>query len=74
MTSDAGADFANCSALTSRSSFASYVQAINSTTQFNETLLTACQSNICNALWGDGNADISGIGVSVSTRAIDTST
>jgi hypothetical protein len=66
MTSHTGADFANCSLLASRSSFANYVQEINATTNFNETLLTDCQSDICNALWGDGNADISGIGVSSS--------
>lgn len=55
---------ANCSLLVSRTDFASYVQELNATTGFNVTLLEACQSDICNALWGDGNADISGIGVS----------
>jgi hypothetical protein len=55
--------FANCSFLASRSGFAEYIQTINDTTGFNVTLLEACQSNICNALWGVGNADISGIGV-----------
>jgi hypothetical protein len=57
--------FANCSLLATRTSFTAYVQALNTTTDFNTTLLEACQSDICNALWGDGNADISGIGVSV---------
>ncbi|KAH6677131.1 hypothetical protein B0J14DRAFT_336176 [Halenospora varia] len=55
----------NCTLLTSRSDFAGYVQQINATTNFNVSLLEACQSNICNALWGNGNADISGIGMIV---------
>ncbi|CZR57808.1 uncharacterized protein PAC_07697 [Phialocephala subalpina] len=57
--------FANCSLLVSRTDFASYVQDLNSTTAFNATLLEACKSDICNAIWGDGNADISGIGMVV---------
>jgi hypothetical protein len=57
--------FANCSLLATRTSFTTYVQALNTTTNFNTTLLEACQSDICNALWGDGNADISGIGVRI---------
>ncbi|TVY82708.1 hypothetical protein LSUE1_G005720 [Lachnellula suecica] len=55
----------NCSSLASRSSFIDYVEAINTTTSFNTTLLYECQGEICNALWGDGNADISGIGMVV---------
>lgn len=55
--------FVDCSTLAPRGSFADYVQQLNSTTGFNETLLGACQTDICNALWGVGNADISGIGV-----------
>lgn len=54
---------ANCSLLAARRDFAGYVQQLNSTTGFNITLLEACKGDICNALWGDGNADISGIGV-----------
>jgi len=57
--------FANCSLLIARKDFASYVQELNLTTGFNVTLLEACKGDICNALWGDGNADISGIGVSL---------
>jgi hypothetical protein len=53
----------NCSLLAARRDFAGYVQQLNSTTGFNITLLEACKGDICNALWGDGNADISGIGV-----------
>ena len=54
---------ANCSSLATRSDFAGYVQELNFNTGFNVTLLEACKGDICNALWGDGNADISGIGV-----------
>ncbi|KAF8860938.1 hypothetical protein BDZ45DRAFT_724229 [Acephala macrosclerotiorum] len=57
--------FANCSLLVSRTDFASYVQELNATTAFNVSLLEACKSDICNAVWGDGNADISGIGMVV---------
>ena len=54
--------FANCSLLVTRTSFAEYVQELNTTTAFDINLLESCKSDICNALWGDGNADISGIG------------
>lgn len=59
--------FANCSLLIARKDFAGYIQELNLTTGFNVTLLEACKGDICNALWGDGNADISGIGVSLPT-------
>ncbi|KAH8661675.1 hypothetical protein BGZ60DRAFT_433477 [Tricladium varicosporioides] len=55
----------NCTLLTSQADFAGYIQKINATTNFTLPLLEACQSNICNALWGNGNADISGIGMIV---------
>jgi hypothetical protein len=54
---------ANCSLLTSRNDFASYVQKIFSTTNFDTNLLAACKGEICSPTWGDGNADIFGIGV-----------
>ncbi len=63
MNSTDQTSFGNCSLLVSRSDFATYVQELNQATAFNVTLLEACQSDICNAIWGDGNADISGIGV-----------
>lgn len=53
----------NCSLLAQRADFAEYIKAVNGTTSFLPELLEACKSNICAALWGDGNADISGIGV-----------
>lgn len=56
-------NFANCSLLVARTDFASYIQIVHTTTGFYESLLEACKGEICNALWGDGNGDISGIGV-----------
>jgi hypothetical protein len=55
--------FANCSALVSRADFATYIQTVSDTTHFNVTYLEACKGDICNAIWGDGNGDIAGIGV-----------
>lgn len=65
MNSSGAANIANCSLLSTRISFASYAREINATTGFDVVLLSACQSEICNALWGDGNADISGVGMVV---------
>jgi hypothetical protein len=59
----------NCTLLASRSSFANYVQILQNETgtgsnhTLNLTLLELCKPEVCNALWGTGNADISGIGV-----------
>jgi hypothetical protein len=54
----------NCSALVERKSFEAYVESINSSTFGNLSLASQCRSELCNALWGSGNPDISGIGVS----------
>jgi len=54
----------NCSLLVARTDFANYVQQLQTATDFNQTWLLACQADICDALWGDGNGDVSGIGVS----------
>jgi hypothetical protein len=53
----------NCTALTLRSSFPNYVQSMRIETENNFTRLDACKAEVCNALWGVGNSDISGIGV-----------
>ena len=55
----------NCSALVVRKSFTDYVQALNITTHGNLSLAVQCKREVCNALWGSGNPDISGIGVSI---------
>lgn len=54
----------NCSTLTSVRGFQDYIQIVRNETSFNQTLLRFCQDEICGALWGVGNPDVSGIGVS----------
>lgn len=56
----------NCTALATRSSFPVYIQALRDQSTNNFTLLSVCKPEVCNALWGTGNADISGIGVRLS--------
>ncbi|KAH6662986.1 hypothetical protein B0J14DRAFT_281612 [Halenospora varia] len=57
--------FGNCTLLKSRADFHDYVKQINATTSFDALLLEGCQSEICDAIFGNGNADISGIGMIV---------
>jgi hypothetical protein len=58
----------NCTLLATRSSFPDYIQILQNETgsnfTLNLTLLELCKPEVCNALWGTGNGDISGIGVS----------
>lgn len=53
----------NCEYLASRTSFPNYIASIRNATTDNFTLVGQCKAEICNALWGSGNPDISGIGV-----------
>ena len=53
----------SCSNLASRTDFSSYVAAVRSTTGNDISLVSVCRTEVCNALWGSGNPDISGIGV-----------
>lgn len=53
----------NCESLASRTSFSSYVASIRNASANNFTLVNQCKAEICNALWGSGNPDISGVGV-----------
>lgn len=53
----------NCEYLASRTSFPNYIASIRNATADNFTLVGQCKAEICNALWGSGNPDISGIGV-----------
>ncbi|KAL0937210.1 uncharacterized protein CTRU02_206941 [Colletotrichum truncatum] len=62
MTSLIGLD---CSSLESLHGFDNYLRQLRAVTHFNETLLNQCRKTICNAVWGEGNPDISGIGVSI---------
>ena len=56
----------NCSDLVSRTSFHNYIATIRNVTGNSFALVDQCKAEICNALWGSGNPDISGIGVSKS--------
>lgn len=53
----------NCGSLESRTSFPKYIASIRNATADNFTLVSQCRAEICNALWGSGNPDISGVGV-----------
>src|SRR4051794_21129250 len=54
----------DCSALDAFTLFSDYTDLLRNRTSFNETLLRQCQQPICQALWGFGVPDLSGIGVS----------
>jgi len=56
---------ANCSGLERFSDFDTYIEVVRDRTKFDEAALIQCQQQICLAIWGEGNPDISGIGVSV---------
>ena len=43
--------------------FEAYIHRLRNQTGFNKALLAFCDSEICGALWGVGNPDVSGIGV-----------
>lgn len=54
----------NCTGLDDRQgSFASYVDKLRNASDGDFTLAQQCKSQICTALWGGGNPDISGVGV-----------
>ncbi|KAL8831649.1 MAG: hypothetical protein Q9170_005203 [Blastenia crenularia] len=53
----------SCSSLASRADCTSYIAALKKTTGNNLSLISNCKTEICDALWGSGNPDISGIGM-----------
>ncbi|KAF5247404.1 hypothetical protein FAUST_822 [Fusarium austroamericanum] len=53
----------DCSQWTELNDFSSYIRLLGSKTQFKKDSLEVCQSEICTAVYGTGNPDISGIGV-----------
>ncbi|KAF5538923.1 hypothetical protein FNAPI_10950 [Fusarium napiforme] len=55
----------DCSQWTELNDFSEYIRDLDSETQFNKSILEPCKSEICNAIYGTGNPDISGIGVAV---------
>lgn len=60
------ADSVNCSLLATRTDFNSYAKKLLDVTNDNLQLLDQCKVEVCGSLWGEGNGDISGIGVSDS--------
>lgn len=55
----------NCTGLDDRQgSFANYLTKVRSATNGDFVEVNQCKAQVCTALWGDGNPDISGIGVS----------
>ena len=53
----------NCSRLESLADFDEYLYRIRAETSFDESNLALCHREICVAVFGEGNPDISGIGV-----------
>jgi len=53
----------NCTKLLSLRDFNKYIEQLRLETNFDTNNLTLCREGICNAIWGTGNPDISGIGV-----------
>lgn len=54
-----------CSQLGTRTNFKTYIQLLSNATGGNFSLASGCKSEICAALWGSGNSDISGVGMTV---------
>lgn len=52
-----------CSQWKDLNDFSEYVESLHSKTRFNKAILELCHREICNAIYGTGNPDISGIGV-----------
>jgi hypothetical protein len=53
----------NCTALSYRSGFSDYITLLRNTTGNDFNVVQDCRLEICGALWGSGNPDISGIGM-----------
>ncbi|KAI8672259.1 hypothetical protein NCS56_00688500 [Fusarium sp. Ph1] len=56
----------NCNALAQLDDFSGYVDLLRDETEFDETRLEVCKNEICIAVYGTGNPDISGIGVATA--------
>jgi hypothetical protein len=56
-----------CGLFSSRTSFAEYVELMQNWMSNNLTALAPCKREICCTLWGNGNPDISGVGVCQSS-------
>jgi hypothetical protein len=54
---------ADCYKLTAVDDFTKYVETLSDETGYEDSRLQACKPVICQAIYGIGNPDISGIGV-----------
>lgn len=52
-----------CSLLDVRKGFAEYVALLHNASGLDLDLVKTCKSDVCVALWGGGNPDITGVGV-----------
>ncbi|KAF9871577.1 hypothetical protein CkaCkLH20_10988 [Colletotrichum karsti] len=59
------ADGIRCSELRLLTKFDTYIIAVKNETNFTRDALEVCKTEICLAIWGETNPDISGIGVSI---------
>jgi hypothetical protein len=55
----------DCTTLASRTNFASYIVLLQNATESDFSLVASCRAEVCGALWGAGNPDVSGIGMAV---------
>jgi hypothetical protein len=58
-------DAEDCIALSSRTHFTTYVGLLRNATGGNFSLIQDCRIEVCGAIWGSGNPDISGIGMAI---------
>ena len=59
----------DCSSLGVRDDFKAYISLLlTGGGEVNGTLLQQCKGQVCTALWGEGNPDVSGVGVRSSSR------
>jgi hypothetical protein len=54
-----------CNALSSRNDFPAYMALLRDITDGDFSLVNTCRAEVCGALWGSGNPDISGVGMAV---------
>ncbi|KPM42935.1 hypothetical protein AK830_g3626 [Neonectria ditissima] len=64
--SSTGAKQLSCSQFEVLDDFSDYLKALKRETEFDAALLQDCKVEICNAVYGIGNPDISGIGAAAS--------
>jgi hypothetical protein len=55
----------HCNALSSRNDFLEYMALLRNITDGDFSRVYTCRAEVCGALWGAGNPDISGIGMAI---------